>query len=370
MGLDHDAPLLSVVVKCLNEEVNLERCLRALAAELSGQPYASEIILADSKSSDRSVEIAQGFDVTIVQLAQAADRSCGAAGCLGWQFVRGDFVFQLDGDHELVPGFLGQAFAAMRGDGQLGAVGGRVVEMSDGLEYRERQLRSECKPVSGLVGYVPSCGLYRTAAIRQAGYFTDRNLHSNEEFELGLRLRAHGWRLLILETPSVKHYGHRDASVALLARRWRTRFMQGHGEVLRAAWGKSYFSEAVWYCRLSFMTIAWWCVLVGFGLSPLVLPSADSRMVVAMLLGLAVLPFAILLSRKGSVNRAVYALLALQFSAAGLIAGVFARRVDAAMPLEAVVLRDPRRPIPFSSTQPAPAPTRAAAVLPADRLTG
>ena len=370
MDLHHDGSQLSIVVKCLNEEENLERCLRSLVAELSGQPYAVEIILADSKSSDRSVEIARDFDLTIAQLAHAADQSCGAAGCLGWQFVRGDFVFQLDGDHELVPGFLGQALAAMRGDGQLGAVGGRVDEMSDGFEYRERQWRSDLKPVSGLVDYVPSCGLYRTAAIRQAGHFTDRNLHSNEEFELGLRLRAHGWRLMILGTPCVKHYGHRDASVALLVRRWRTRFIYGYGELLRAAWGRSYLPEAVWYCRLPLMTIAWWCVLIGLGLSLLILPNAGSRPVAAMLLGLAALPFAILLARKGSVNRAAYALLALQFSAAGLVAGMLSRRVGPATPLEAVVLRDPRRPIPVSSTQPAQAPMKTAAVPPANRRIG
>ncbi len=335
-------PLLSVVVKCLNEEANIARCLRSIAAETACRGYDAEVILADSISTDRSVEIALRFDVTIVQLADPADRRCGAAGHLGWQFARGRFLLLIDGDMELLAGFLPAAFAAMGEDGRLGAVGGGLIETSDGMEYRERQSRPDPSRRPGLVNHVTGCGLYRTAAVEDAGHFMDRNLHCFEEFELGLRLRAMGWRLRMLDTPCVRHHGHRDASVRLLVRRWRTGFLRGYGELLRGAWGRPYLREALKPCRLALATMAWWAAMLVLAAATAVSAStaALAATLAVLLAAVAVLPFAALLARKRSLERAAYSWLMLQFSAAALLAGLFSPRVAPATPLPAKVVRE------------------------------
>lgn len=335
-------PLLSVVVKCLNEEANIGRCLRSLAAEIRGRGYDAEVILADSISTDRSVDIARRFGVTVVQLADPADRRCGAAGHLGWQFVRGRFLLLIDGDMELLPGFLPAGFTALDGDGRLGAVGGGLVEMSDGIEYRERQSRPDPGRRPGLVDHLTGCALYRSTAIREAGHFTDRNLHCFEEFELGLRLRAKGWRLRLLDVPCVRHHGHRDASVELLLRRWRTRFLWGYGELLRAAWGQAYFWEALKPCRFAIAAVLWWGALLGLAAAAAFAGGPHAPGVLALLAAVAALPFAALLVRKRSLERAAYSWLMQQFSAAALVAGLFAARAAPASALAATVIQDSR----------------------------
>ncbi len=337
-----DLPLLSVVVKCLNEEANIERCLRSLTTEILEAGYHAEIILADTISTDRSVEIARQFDVTIVQLANAADRRCGAAGHLGWQFVRGEFLLLVDGDMELLPGFLVAALAAMENDQRLGAVGGSLIETSETIEYRERQLRQARGRHSGLVDHVTGCALYRTAAIREAGHFMDRNLHSVEEFELGLRLRDRAWRQLMLDVPCVRHYGHRDPSITLLIRRWHTGFLQGYGELLRAAWGRRYFRKALWHSRLALGTVLWWGLLLLLAVAAALVGGPYSTGLLLLLIFVLALPFVVLLARKRSLERAEYAWLALQLSASALLAGVFSARTSPATPLDAIVIRDAR----------------------------
>jgi glycosyltransferase involved in cell wall biosynthesis len=54
---------VSVVVPVYNEEAYLDRCLTALTSQI--EP-ADEIIVVDNNSTDRSVEIAQKYPVTIV----------------------------------------------------------------------------------------------------------------------------------------------------------------------------------------------------------------------------------------------------------------------------------------------------------------
>lgn len=78
----HASPiLLSVIVKTFNEEANIARTLEAALREVAGWP--AEIIVADSASSDRTVEIALGFPVRVMVLADPQERSCGVGAQLG-----------------------------------------------------------------------------------------------------------------------------------------------------------------------------------------------------------------------------------------------------------------------------------------------
>ena len=58
---------LSVVIKSFNEEAHIEECLRSIFAGCAELSF--EVILADARSTDRTVEIAKRFPITVVQLA-------------------------------------------------------------------------------------------------------------------------------------------------------------------------------------------------------------------------------------------------------------------------------------------------------------
>mgnify|MGYP003577694008 CR=1 FL=1 len=70
------AARVTVVIKALNEEARIglaiESALRAV------QHLGGEVVLADSCSTDRTVEIASAYPIRIVQLAHPSDRCCGA----------------------------------------------------------------------------------------------------------------------------------------------------------------------------------------------------------------------------------------------------------------------------------------------------
>ena len=95
---------LTIGIKTLNEE---RRIAAALASAVeAARPWQGEIILADSGSTDRTIEIARNFPVKIVQLADEADKSCGAGAQLAFQYARGEYFYLLDGDmdHPVVAG--------------------------------------------------------------------------------------------------------------------------------------------------------------------------------------------------------------------------------------------------------------------------
>ncbi|HEY6375469.1 MAG TPA: glycosyltransferase family 2 protein [Edaphobacter sp.] len=85
--------MLSVAIITLNEEANLARTL------LSVQ-FADEIIVLDSGSTDRTLEIARSFDATIISepwKGFAAQKNSAIEKCTG------TWVLSLDADEELSP---------------------------------------------------------------------------------------------------------------------------------------------------------------------------------------------------------------------------------------------------------------------------
>lgn len=326
---------VSIVIKALNEQANVERVLRsaiAAAAAVDG-----EVILADSLSTDNTVEIAKKYPVKIVQLTNPDERSCGIGAQLGYQYAQGGFVYTLDADMEIEIDFLRQALTLMDKDESLGGVGGLVEEMHlDGLEFQARIQRATSDMQGGEVDHLAMGGLYRRAAIDQIGYLTNRNLHSYEEFELGIRLRAVGWRLVRLPVISVKHYGHTMPAYRLLRKRWATRYSQGLGELIRASVGEVHMPlllKEMTDIRLYLVVILWWMVL----LLTAVMVQPWSIMVPVFFMLLA-LPFVAMVIKKKDFSLGVYSVVAWQYLAAGMLLGLMRKQIGPSAPVASKAL--------------------------------
>jgi glycosyltransferase involved in cell wall biosynthesis len=312
---------VSIIIKTLNEEkgiaATLESALRAI------ESVGGEVILADSLSTDRTVEIARRYPVRIVQLMHPEERCCGVGPQLGYQYAQGEFIYLMDGDMELLDGFLEQALSFMAQHPDIAGVGGRVREMNlSSPEYRARHAQwAELN--SGPSSRLDGGGLYRRSAIEAAGYFSDRNLHSYEEFDLAARLRALGWGFWRLPVNATSHYGHETPPYQLLWRRWRNGYLWGIGELLRASAHEPrqrllLALKEVREIRIYAAVLVWWAVLLAL----MFLPTALGYRVSAVLL-LFLAPLALMSWRKRSVTRGLYAVAAWSFNAAGMARGLF-----------------------------------------------
>jgi glycosyltransferase involved in cell wall biosynthesis len=322
---------LSVVIKALNEATNIERTLRCAIEAVKGRN--AEVILADSLSSDRTVAIASTLPVRIVQLMHATDRSCGVGAQLGYQFALGRYILVMDGDMDLQKDFVDAALKRLDQDSGLGGVGGIIVDVNfDNIEYRARRARAPVDAVAGPVDRLNGGGLFRRAAIVDIGYLTNRNLHACEELEQALRLCSSGWRLERLSQIAVYHHGHTAATWALMARRWRSRYVCGAGELLHAAVGQPYFWDAARTQRHLFVVLGWWVALM------LLLAGAMVSMMPTMWgawLALALLPHMLMSWRKRSLTLGVYSVASWCLDTGGMLRGLMQRQCDPRAPIEA-----------------------------------
>ncbi|MEI7785436.1 MAG: glycosyltransferase [Betaproteobacteria bacterium] len=322
---------VSIVIKAYNEAQRIGACLESALQALAD--IGGEVVLADSGSSDATVAIAQRYPVRIVQLAHPEERCCGIGAQLGFEHARGAFIYLMDGDMQLSPRFLPAALELMHLRPTVGGVGGRVLELNSGhLEYRARAENPAARQAVGAVDRLDGGGLYRRSAIESVGYLADRNLHSYEEFELGLRLREQGWTLWRLPLDAVSHQGHQTPPYRLLMRRWRSGYILGIGELLRASWRSPQRLRAVLglhEVRLYLGLLLGWLLLIAWLLAPL--PIAPALAV--KLVSVAALPAALVLAmgwRKRSFERGLYALVAWHCNSAGLLRGLLRRRRPAA----------------------------------------
>lgn len=328
---------VSIIIKALNEEKRIVAAIKSALAAVD--VVGGEVILADSCSNDRTVELASIYPIRIVQLAHANERCCGIGPQLGYQHSVGDFVYILDGDMEMLPGFLPEALKFMQRNSDVAGVGGRVVEMNTtSLEYLARVERGTGHMRAGEVDRLDMGGLYRRIAVEQAGYFSDRNLHSYEEFDLAVRLRVKGWKLWRLYEDSVMHHGHDAPPYELLMRRWRSRYICGLGEVVSSAWGQPHCGlvlSGVRELRLYAAVIIWWLILISIFILPI---SYLMRQII--FLGVAAMPVFLMYWRKRNLGKAVFSVVSWCVNTAGLIRGIIGKKSNASKVISSLILKN------------------------------
>lgn len=217
-----DSLPLSVVIITENEEDRIEECLESVITAARRAVPAFEVVLVDSASTDRTVELASEYPITVLRIPDSETVSCGAGRHVGENAVRGDHVLHVDGDMRLTEIWLSEAVDALQADPQLAAVEGWLNE-SEATE-----------PVA--VEKVGGVMCYDADALAAVGGF-DPFLHGYEDVDVGYRLTAAGYRLTRLPSVSAVHPTTEGAFTEPL-RRWRKGYLFAPGQTIRKSVGE------------------------------------------------------------------------------------------------------------------------------------
>jgi glycosyltransferase involved in cell wall biosynthesis len=90
-----DVPDVSVVIPCLNEEGNIEHCVRAALDVMTRERINGEVVVADNNSEDRSAELATAAGARVVHEPR---RGYGSAYMAGFAAARGKYIVMADAD--------------------------------------------------------------------------------------------------------------------------------------------------------------------------------------------------------------------------------------------------------------------------------
>ena len=181
--------LIGFVAIGRNEGERLKRCLRSLRQE------SDSVVYVDSGSTDGSVEFAKSIAVEVLALDTSATFTMSRARNAGWKLLVEkwptlEFIQLVDGDCELIEGWVPAATAFLAANPQVAAVCGRRRERFPEKSIFNRLCETEWNTP---VGEAKACGgdsLMRRSALEEvAGY--------NEDLIAGgVRRRAGGLRPL------------------------------------------------------------------------------------------------------------------------------------------------------------------------------
>ena len=217
-----------------NEGERLRRCLNSVLQK------ADCVVYVDSGSTDGSVEMARSLGVKVVELDLSIPFTAARARNAGFRHLRQtrpevEFVQFVDGDCEVVGGWLEKAREELRDRPEVGVVCGRRRE-----RFPESTLYNKLCDIewNTPVGEADACGgdaMMRVKAFEEAGGFND-SIIAGEEPELCVRLRQSGWKILRLDAEMTLH----DAQMTRPGQWWKRMLRAGHAYA-EGAWlhGKS-----------------------------------------------------------------------------------------------------------------------------------
>jgi glycosyltransferase involved in cell wall biosynthesis len=236
---------LSVVLITKNQAWNISRLIESVLRETSNVS-SKEIILVDSASTDETISLASHYAVNIFRLKAGQRLSPAIGRYVGYKQTSGEYVLFLDGDTELILGWLPHALYTMRARPDAGAVTGVVVNLPTSSANQPKSATvPKTRPAPPREVRWCSYGgggvaLYRRSALERAGTFNP-NLNAEEEPELGLRIRHRGYRMFQLDYPVVYHYNDAPVAISSVLSRRKRNFHVGTGQAARYHLGTKLF---------------------------------------------------------------------------------------------------------------------------------
>lgn len=215
--------VVGVVVIGRNEGERLKRCLTSLLDS------TRSIVYVDSGSSDDSVAMSRSLGVEVVDLDLRIPFTAARARNEGFSHLirlRPDlnYVFFVDGDCEVIAGWVDVAIQFLDSRPDIAAVCGRLHERHP--EKSVYNLLCDMEWASFPVGEAKMCGglaVMRIEAFQQVNGFR-ADLICGEEPELCVRLRQKGWRIWQLERDMALH----DAALYHFGQWWKRMVRGGY----------------------------------------------------------------------------------------------------------------------------------------------
>lgn len=185
-------------------------------------------VYVDSGSTDDSVMLARSRGLPVVELDAAAPFTAARARNAGFAWLTRnhrdlEFVHFIDGDCELVAGWLDRALDEIRSDPGLAAVCGRRRERDPGASPYNRLCDHEWNTPVGLRETCGGDALFRSAPLRDVGGFRE-DLIAGEEPDLCHRIRRRGWLICRIDAEMTVH----DAAMTRFSQWWQRNRRSGY----------------------------------------------------------------------------------------------------------------------------------------------
>ncbi len=205
-----------------NEGERLRKCLESVVGRVG------KVVYVDSGSTDSSVEMARSLGVVVVELDMTRPFTAARArnegfGCLRKVAPGLAYVQFVDGDCEVVPGWLEKAVLFLNERTDVAVVCGRRRERFPDRSLYNMLCDMEWDTPVGDAKYCGGDAMMRVAVLEGVGGYRE-DMIAGEEPELCVRLRSAGWKIWRLSEEMTLH----DAAMTHFWQWWKRNKRSGY----------------------------------------------------------------------------------------------------------------------------------------------
>lgn len=203
-------PKVSVIIPAYNAEKTIERCLKGIF----NQKYnIFEVVVVDDCSKDKTVKIAQKFDVKLIKLSK--NKGPGFSRNTGIKHSRGNYIYFVDSDSVPEKKCLDLLMKEISISKDIAIVGGpnpvakEITNIiSNAYDITNRYSHTQFRE-KGYVSYLPTANfLLRKEIFKIVGLF-DARLLTHQDFDFCARVRKKNFKICFQPNAISYHYHQR-----------------------------------------------------------------------------------------------------------------------------------------------------------------
>lgn len=218
---------MAIVAIGRNEGERLKSCLESVVED------GRIVVYVDSGSKDKSVEYARSLGCYVVQLDETRPFTAARARNEGFACVmkldpRVPFVQFLDGDCEMIDGWLDVGVTALTMHEDVGVVCGRVREAHPDASVYNKLCQLEWQQTPGIVLTSGGRFMIRSSVFTEVGGFREEVIAAEDD-EFCVRVRRLGWKIMMVNAEMARH----DADMKHFSEWWLRAYRTGlaYGQV-------------------------------------------------------------------------------------------------------------------------------------------
>lgn len=205
-----------------NEGDRLRRCLNSVVGKVD------RIVYVDSASTDGSIELAKSLGVDVLELDPSKPFASPRSRQEGFEYLMNldpeiEYVQFIDGDCELVEGWLERGISELNARPDVAVVSGRRRERFPERSIYNRLADIEWDTPIGEVKYCHGDAMMRVEAYKQVGGFNPTLIGGGEP-ELCVRFHRKGWKIFRVDCEMTWH----DADITRFSQWWKRNIRVGH----------------------------------------------------------------------------------------------------------------------------------------------
>jgi len=207
------SPKVSVIIVNYNGKELLEKCLESL---FKVEYDNFEVILVDNNSTDETLEFVTKNYPSIIIIKLDSNKGFAEPNNIAAKIAKGDYLLFLNNDTVVTPNFISEMIKVTENDKKIGICqslllkpDGSIDSSGDfidklGVVYNSKTKTNEIKEISSARG---ASMLIQKKIFENLGGFDEKFFVSFEDVDLGWRTWILGYRVVLIPTSIVYHFG-------------------------------------------------------------------------------------------------------------------------------------------------------------------